>query len=145
MATLLVFLVGGIFAGGIVCIAIAVRSGRRTRRRRTVGGIAEGTVVALVPQPSDGGPSYVTVVEFLDRQSRRHRVSSSYATAPAPHAVGGRVPVSYEPGDPDDAHIVPETRSLVALGLVGALLALVAILLWWDIWIGAMSLPATTG
>ena len=139
MPTLILVLIGGIFAGGVTCIAIAVRSWRRTRRRLAMGGTADGTVVALVPS---GDQTYVTVFEFRDRQGRHHHVSSKVATN-APEKVGDRVLVSYEPENPDDAEIAWDTESLVGLGLVGAFLALMAVLLWFDIWIGALGPPAT--
>jgi hypothetical protein len=145
MPALAIVLIGAIFAGGLACMGIAARSWRRTGRRAASGGTADGRVVALVPQQREGEPAYVTVFEFVDREGHRRRVSSKLAILPAPHAIGDRVLVSYEPGDPEDAEIVSAPRSQVALALFGASLALIAALLWWGMWLGAFTFSASAG
>jgi hypothetical protein len=133
-------MIGALFVGGAVCTSVAIRSWWRTRRRARSGCVVEATVVELVPM--DSAPdeqSFLTVFEFSDRRGTRHRVRSKWASSPAPHAVGARIRVSYDPDAPDDADIVQQGQSLVALGALGAALSLIAVLLWWGLAIGAFT------
>jgi hypothetical protein len=131
-------MVGGLFVGGLVCIALPVRWWLRARRRMRLGGIADAVVVALRPQASAPDPEhYVTVFQFTDRQGGSHRVSSKVAHSPAQHAIGDRVLVAYEPANPEDAELVADARSLVALALFGLFLSVIALLIWWGMWNGA--------
>jgi hypothetical protein len=131
-------MVGGIFVGGLVCLALPLKWWLRARRRMRNGGVADGWVVALRPQASAPDPEhYVTVCQFNDRHGRSHRVSSTIAHWPAQHAIGERLLVAYEPANPDDAEIVRDTRSLVALAMGGLFLSVIALLLWWGMWNGA--------
>jgi hypothetical protein len=131
-------MVGGIFVGGLVCLALPLKWWLRARRRMRIGGVADGWVVALRPQESGPNPEhYATVFQFNDRQGGSHRVSAKIAHSPAQHAIGERVLVAYEPASPEDAEIVTATRTLVALAMFGLFLSVIALLLWWGMWIGA--------
>jgi len=131
-------MVGGLFVGGLVCVALPVRWWLRARRRMRIGGIADGLVVALTPQASAPDPeSYVTVFQFDDREGVSHRISSPVAHGPAQHAIGDRVQVAYEPARPEDAELVADARNLVALALFGLFLSAIALLIWWGMWNGA--------
>jgi Protein of unknown function (DUF3592) len=134
-------MVGGIFVGGLVCMALPLRWWLRARRRMRLGGVADGWVVALRPQASGPDPeSYVTIFQFNDRRGGSHRVSASVAHSPAQHAIGDRVLVAYEPDRPENAEIVADTSTLGSLALLGLFLSVIALLLWWGLWIGAFVL-----
>ena len=140
IAWIIGILVGGLFIGGLVCIALAFTRWRRARRRMRLGGMADGFVVALRPQASGPDPeSYVTVFQFNDREGVSRRVSSKVAHWPAQHAIGDRVRIAYEPDSPADAEIVADPRHLVALVLFGLFLSVMALLIWWGMWTGALA------
>jgi hypothetical protein len=133
-------MVAGLFIGGQVCIALPLTWWRRARRRMRLGGIADGVVIALRPQASGPDPeSYVTVFQFDDRESVSRRVSSRLAHWPVQHAIGDRVLIAYEPASPEDAEIVADTRRLVTLMLFGLFLSVMALLIWWSMWTGALA------
>lgn len=67
---------------------------------------AEGTVVDLVTTTgSKGGIIYKPVVEFVDRNDRKHQFTGSYASSPPPHERGESVTVRYRPEDPRNAEL----------------------------------------
>src|SRR4029453_2761450 len=113
---IIVAMIGGLFVFGVVGMALPLKWWLRARRRMRLGGVADG---------------------WVDRQGRSHRVSSRFAHSPAQHAIGDRVLVAYEPASPEDAAIVTDTRPLVSLALFGLCMLVMALLLWWGLWIGA--------
>jgi hypothetical protein len=140
MTRIIFAMIGVLFLGGLACSGVAIRSWWRARRRTRTGCVAGATVVELVPTGgSPDEPVFVTVVEFRDRAGTIHRVRSKWGESPASYAVGQRIHVSYEAGDPANADFVQETRSLIALGTLGLLPALIAVLLWWDLSHGGLT------
>ena len=136
-------ILAGIVAGGLVCFVIAARSAWRTARRGRLGCVVDAVVVELVPNGTPGPEcAYFSVAEFRDRDGRAHRVKTHAAYDPAPHEVGQRVRVSYDPGNAAHADFVMERRGLLQLGLLGAFLATIGLLIMWNIWIGAMTMAS---
>jgi hypothetical protein len=130
---MIVVMLAGLLAGGLACIAMAVRREWRTARRARNGCVADAEVVGLVAAGgSPGDPSYLTLVEFRDGRGELHRVESKSMQSPAPYKVGQVLQVSYEADDPHGADIVD--RSVVVwLGVIGLVLTLIATLMLTDV------------
>jgi hypothetical protein len=140
IAWIIGILVGGLFIGGLVCIALAFTWWRRARRRMRLGGMADGFVVALRPQASGPDPeSYVTVFQFNDREGVSRRVSSKVAHWPAQHAIGDRVRIAYEPDSPAGRGDRRGPEASRRPGAVRPVLSVMALLIWWGMWTGALA------
>jgi hypothetical protein len=131
--SLVVVTLFALLAGGLACIGTALKWEWRTARRARNGCVVDGIVVGLVAVGgSPEEPSFVTLVEFRDGRGEVYRIQSKWAASPPPYRVGEVVRVSYEAGDPRGGDIV--NRSLgVGLGVLGAVLTLIATILLTDI------------
>jgi hypothetical protein len=127
-------LLGGLAAmlliGGAICVGVALRTWFATARRARVGGLADGVVVERIPG-SNGDANGVTIFEFSDPRGVRHR--ASMLTKAAPHYLGERVRVRYDPNDPENADIVVPSGSAFAFGLVCLVFGAGAAFVWWHV------------
>jgi biotin transporter BioY len=124
----LVMLSGFAFVG-VVTMAVAGWMAWRMRRRERAGCVVAALVVAHVSAVDEEGTTiYYPVFEFHDRRGTLYRVQSSIGSAPARHAIGQRVEVSYDAERPEQASEVLRTWMAMAAALGGALIVGTALL-----------------
>lgn len=70
-----------------------------------VGTHVPGRVIDIEADHDSDGVTYRAIVEFEDRQGRRHKLRDSVSSNPAMNEVGDEVGVVYEPDNPDEAMI----------------------------------------
>jgi hypothetical protein len=91
---------------------------------------AEGTVVDLVTTTgSRGGTLYKPVVEYVDRNDRKHRLTAGVASSPPSYRLGESVTVRYRPEDPRNAELDSFMNSwflTVILGAIGTVFTSIA-------------------
>jgi hypothetical protein len=125
---------------GLGCVSWAIAKGWRQARRRRAGCVATAKVIKIeTVAESDGDPMCVSVVEFRDTQGRRREARTKVAQHPAPHRVGQRVEITYEPGDPADMDVVTSATGLVIAAVLGAALAGGMAGLYWGVRTGALT------
>lgn len=66
---------------------------------------AEGVVVELVPQRSDGSVTYSAMVHFTDAAGKEIEFVTSHSSNPPSYSVGEKVEVLYRPDQPHKARI----------------------------------------
>jgi hypothetical protein len=116
-------LVGVIFlAVGAVQLGLGVFFWLRTRRFLRTAVSTDGTIVELIESSgSEGGTVYQAVVEFQTADGRTVRWQESMASNPPAGQRGDRVPMKYDPSDPDNARIAKTFRMWFLSGLFGLL------------------------
>jgi hypothetical protein len=112
-------LVGIIFlAVGLVQLGLGIFFFLRTRRFLRTAVTTTGTIVDLIESSgSEGGTVYQAVVEFQTADGRTVRWQESMASNPAAGQPGDRVPMKYDPSDPDKARIAKTFRLWFLSGL----------------------------
>lgn len=90
----------GFFAGALFC-CLKTRSFLRAARR------TEGVVVAnAAARNSDGGETFVPIVQFATAGDARVEIAGRVASNPPAYRIGERVRVAYLPKRPHDARIL---------------------------------------
>lgn len=132
-------LVGVIFlAIGAVFIGLSAFFVARIRRFLRTAVSTEGVILELIESSgSEGGTVYQAVVEFETADGRTIRWQESMASNPPPGQAGDRVPMKYDPANPQEARIAKTFRLwflpglFACLGLlffgIGAILAVVGV------------------
>ncbi len=83
---------------------------------------AEGTVVDLAPTTdSDGKVLHKPVVDFIDRNDQRHRITGTTASSPPSYRIGEAVTVRYRPAEPTDAHLDSFMDSWLLVVILGGI------------------------
>ena len=111
---------------GLACIYYAVRRLVRRRRIRRDPIRSTGKVIALELHPTDEGPDWFTpTVRYVDDAGATHEFKLSIVRDTQAYAVGKKVPIVYERGnptnliDPNDGWAEPIALSLIfGFGLI---------------------------
>lgn len=93
--------------------------------RKTSGFIArairtQGTVVRYIERPTEYGPAYAPVVQYV-AGGERHEYISPEASSPPRYAIGQTPEVFYDPVHPQQAKLedsIRGARSLTAFGMI---------------------------
>jgi hypothetical protein len=108
----------------LVCGVLSAISGYRAVRYMTAAVRCHAKVTKLVKVTDGFKPLFRPVFSFKDESGKKHTVSSSIASYPAPFVVGETIEILYPPGKPSLA----EYRSHFALwGLTVFLVAFATI------------------
>jgi hypothetical protein len=126
---------GIICAAGPVILSIVVVTGIERALFISSSASAQGVIVALrVVHPyrhSDRSRS--PVFRFTTKDGSSFTVASNISQSPAPWQFGDQVPVLYQPGHPENAHIdsfVQLWEPQVILGIVGGAFSVIPLLIF---------------
>jgi hypothetical protein len=97
----------------------AIRSTRENLRLEREGTRVTATVRELKESQSDDTPAYAPIFEFSTPDGKVHRIESTTASYPAPHAVGDKISVLYDPADPAGARVESFTGLWLGAALMG--------------------------
>ena len=127
-----------LFGGFVVLVYVGawllLSAGLHTRSlgQPISGGVRTSGVVVRERITHEKGSSYRLIILFLDASGRRTEFDG--APRPSPAGIGGRVPVSYDPSDPSDAHDLASNSTWLFQFGAGSVSLLVALGCTWLIW-----------
>lgn len=122
-----------LIALGIVCVAAGMFVSYYAQRNERYKGKAEARVVDIVPEPRTGSAS---LSEFRNRQvavfefyagGHLIKVRDPADTYPCPYHMNQRIPVRYDPGDPQKFYVAGKSGGKIlasAANILGVLLIL---------------------
>lgn len=118
-------IIGVVFAVlSMLFIAFGVRSFIRRRAFLRISTAIDGTVVRIEEHTDSEGTSYAPIVQFRTSDGEVHEIEPDIATGSPRHRVGQRLPVRYDPQQPEKARITTSFYNWFAPLLLWALAAL---------------------
>jgi hypothetical protein len=116
-------LLGAIFAGvGLVMFLIAVPFYFRTRRFLSTAVPTQGTIIELVEgTDSEGHLTYFPKVRFETSDGKPVEFEDSISSNSPSYSQGDKVPVNYDPQNPERARIGTAFRTWFVPGLLAAI------------------------
>ncbi len=112
------------FGVGSILLALAVILWRRTRSFLAVAVDADGTIINLATVRTSSGTGYRAIVEFDTHDGRRVRWRDKVTSDPPVGQCGERLPMKYDPANPQNARINLPSRLWSAPRSLGGLATL---------------------